>query len=81
MIEKELVRPTSEPALTTPADPAAEAAVAAELDAIVANSWRQPWWRRGLRRVGSALAHSLDQLVPRAPRSREHEPELRFPPF
>jgi hypothetical protein len=79
MIEKDLVRSTGRPALTTPADPVAEAAVAAELDAIVTNSRRQPLWRRGLRRVGGALAHSLDRLVP--PAANSGEPELRFPPF
>lgn len=59
---------------------AEDAEIAAKLDEIVGKSWRLPPWRRALRRMGGAVAHWLDQLVPAlASDDMEPPPQIRFP--
>ena len=80
MIDRDAVRSRAPLAPVTEEDAASSAEIAAKLDEIVGKSRRLPPWRRALRRVGGAVAHWLDQLVPPAPPSGDSEPpQIRFP--
>jgi hypothetical protein len=84
MIEREIVRQRPPGAAFAPnaVDGVSDAAIAAELDAIVGKSRRRSPLRRRLRRIGGAVAGWFDRLVPPAPPQGDTEPpEIRFPFF
>jgi hypothetical protein len=84
MIEQDIAkaRPLGAPLTPADANSGPAAGIVAELDHIVGRSQRRSRLRQALRRVGGAVAHWLDQLVPPAPPPGDSEPpQIRFPFF
>ncbi len=84
MISKELTRtPASSRQAETPLYGSQAGEVVVELEQILKKSRQKSRLRRGLHRVGGALANLLERAVPaQAPRVDPGlPPELRFPIF